>query len=454
MKRFFLTLGLCSVLTSVGTAQANGRFPSAGHIEVDPQDPLHIVVRATYGLVVTRDGGDSWNWVCEKAMSFEGIWDPPIGILANGVIMVGLVDGLTVSTPDACAFVRIPELEGQLVTDVAVDKKNPLRAVVLTSLPLGGIFDTRLFVTNDGGKSFAQVGNVFPDNLRGLTVDLAPSDPNMIYVSGVLDGPLPQGVVLQSKNMGLSYNTFVLPGSDDIHAPFIGAVDLDSADRLYVRLDGTPGRLLTSDNGGQSWVEIFLGEGTLLGFSLSPDNKTLVIGGEKDGVWRSPVSNWAFERTSLLHTRCLRWVDAGVYACSEQVLDGFSLGFSITEASTFKPLARLSDLCGPVSCAKPICTSDWPLLRDTINATPCAPNSSSSSSSSSSSTSGGQGGAGGMSTEPRVSESGCSCRTSGNGSNGTEYIGILPLIALARRRSRRPEQSLSAHLFRPLKTSW
>jgi len=440
MKRFFLTLGLCSVLTSAGIARANGRFPSAGHVEVDPLDPLHIVVRATYGLIVTRDGGDSWNWVCEKAMSYSGVWDPSIGILANGIVMVGLPDGLTVSTPDACEFVRIPELEGQFVADVAVDKKNPLHAVVLTSLPLGGIFDTRIFATQDGGKSFAQVGNVFPENLRGLTVDLTPSDPNMIYVSGMLNGPLPQGVVLQSKNAGLSYDTFVLPESDEMHAPFIGAVDPELADRLYVRLDGTPGRLLTSDNGGASWSEIFLGEGTLLGFGLSPDGKTLIVGGEKDGVWRSPVANWAFERTSLLHTRCLRWAEAGVYACTEQVLDGFSLGFSVTEASTFKPLARLSDLCGPVSCAKPICSADWPLLRDTIGATPCVENSSSGSSSSSSS--GGQGGAGGSSVEPSGAGSGCSCWISGNGSSGLGYVGILPLIALAGRRSRRREQAL------------
>jgi MYXO-CTERM domain-containing protein len=438
MKRFFLTLGICAALTCATTTRANGRFPSADHVEVDPQDPLHIVVRATYGLVITRDGGDSWNWVCEKAMSFSGVWDPPIGFLANGLVMVGLPDGLTISTPDACEFARIPELEGQFIADVAVDKKNPLHAVVLTSLPLGGIFDTRLFVTNDGGKSFSQVGNVFPENLRGLTVDLAPSDPNLVYVSGILDGPLPQGVVLQSKNMGLSYDQFLVPGSNDVFAPFIGAVDPEFADRLYVRLSETPGRLLTSDNGGQSFSEIFLGEGTLLSFSLSPDGKTLVVGGEKDGIWRSPVPNWAFERTSLLHTRCLRWADAGVYACTEQVLDGFSVGFSSTQASTFKPLARLSDLCGPVSCAKPICSADWPLLRDTIGATPCAENSSSSSSSSS----GGQGGAGGASVEPSTPATGCSCRAAGNDASKLAYVGILPLIALGLRRSRRSEQSL------------
>lgn len=452
MKRLFGMLGLCGILTSTGAVRANGRFPSAGHVEVDPMDPMHIVVRATYGLVVTRDGGGTWNWVCEKAMSFSGVWDPPIGIVANGSVLVGLPDGLTVSTPDACEFVRVPQLEGQFVADVAVDKKNPLHAVVLTSLPLGGSFHTRLFATDDGGKTFAQVGDAFAENLRGLTVDLTPSDANTIYVSGILDGPLPRGVVLRSKNGGSSYDTFELPGSDDMHGPYIGAVDPALADRLYVRLDGLPGRLLVSENGGESFTELFLGEGTLLGFSLSPDGKTLVVGGEKDGVWRSPVPNWAFERVSLLHARSLRWADAGIYGCTEQVLDGFSIGFSITEGSTFKPLAKLSDLCGPVSCAKPICAADWPLLRDTISATSCVENASSSSSGNGSS-SGGQGGTGGSSVEPPATGGGCNCRISENGPGGMASLGILPLIALALRRRRRREQFSLAHLFRPRKSS-
>jgi MYXO-CTERM domain-containing protein len=448
MKRLGLALGLCSVLTSASIAQANGRFPSADHVEVDPMDPLHIVVRATYGLVVTRNGGDSWHWVCEKAMSFSGIWDPPIGILANGVVMAGLPDGLTISTPDACEFVRAPELEGQFVADVAVDKKNPLRAVVLTSLPLGGTFSTRLFATNDGGKTFAQVGDVFPENLRGLTVDLTSADVNTIYVSGIWDGPLPRGVVLRSKNGGSSYDTFLLADSDDMHAPFIGAVDPEFADRLYVRLDGTPGRLLHSEDGGQTFTQIFIGVGTLVAFGLSPDGKTVLVGGEDDFIWRSPAPNWAFELISPLHPRCFRWVSDGIYACTEQVLDGYSIGFSVTEGSTFKSLAKLSDLCGPVSCAKPICSADWPLLRDTIGATPCIEASSSSSasggngtSSSNSSSSGGQGGAGGASVGPPAPKGGCSCRTSEDERRGMTWFGILPLLALVARRRRRPDSS-------------
>jgi photosystem II stability/assembly factor-like uncharacterized protein len=375
MRRSAALAALALVTLPGGPAFANGRFPSAGHVEVDPADPAHVVLRATYGLIVSTDGGERWSWVCEEAMSFAGIWDPPIGITAGGALLVGLPDGLSVSTPEACGFSRAGALEGRLVVDLAVDKKNPARAVVLTSSPLGSGFDTRLFWTEDGGASFTDVEAVFPANLRGLTVDVTP-DPAIVYVSGVLGGAMPMGVVLRSADGGKTHTMGAVPGSDDTHGPFIGAVDPADAERVYVRLEGAPGRLLVSTDGATTWEELFVGEGSLLGFSLSPDGNALVVGGEKDGVWRSPAPAWAFEQVSRLHARCLRWADAGVYACTEEALDGFSVGLSVTAGSTFGVASRLADLCGPLPCpagspTHASCEPRWPILRTTLNAVSC-----------------------------------------------------------------------------------
>ncbi|MDI3286469.1 hypothetical protein [Polyangium sp. 15x6] len=441
MKRLGGLAALAVLVLTSGAAFGNGRFPSAGHVEVDPMDPAHVVLRATYGLVASTDGGARWSWVCEEAMSFAGIWDPPIGITAGGALLVGLPDGLSVSTPDGCGFSRAGALEGKLVADLAVDKTNPARAVVLTSSPKGSGFETRLYWTEDGGASFTDVDAVFPDNLHGLTVDLTP-DPAIVYVSGVLGGPLPMGVVLRSADGGKTHEVTPVPGSDDTHGPFIGAVDPADANSVYVRLDGAPGRLLHSADGAKTWEEIFVGEGSLLGFSLSPDGSALVVGGEKDGIWRSPAPAWAFEQVSRLHARCLRWAEAGVYACTEQALDGFSVGLSVTAGSTFGAAARIADLCGPIPCpagstTRSTCEPRWPIMQTTLNAMSCD------------STGAGGGGAGGGPMDAGVPPGGapapeppgdCACGLArgGTGSEASVFGAALAALGfIGARRARR-----------------
>ncbi|UQA61892.1 WD40/YVTN/BNR-like repeat-containing protein [Polyangium aurulentum] len=373
-------IALAALLSTAAprTAHANGRFPSAGHVEVDPADPARVVVRATYGLLVTTDGGKRWEWVCEEALGFAGIWDPPIGIAAGGTILAGLPDGLSVSGLGGCGWNREDALAGRLVVDLAVDRGNPARAVVIASSPASGGFDNALFLTEDGGQSFEALPAPLPGTLRALTVDLAASNPSAIYVSGVLEGAAPAGIVLRSLDAGGSFTPLPVPGSDAEHGPYIGAVDPLDADRLYVRLEGAPGRLLFSADGGGTWEEIYKGEGPLLGFALAPDGSKLVVGGEKDGVWRSPAPVWAFEQVSPLRAQCLRWAPAGIYACAEPVLDGFAVGLSTTEGSTFAPLERSADLCGPLECeagssVSAACKSRWPALRETLGAQSCDP---------------------------------------------------------------------------------
>jgi photosystem II stability/assembly factor-like uncharacterized protein len=418
-------------------ALANGRFPSAGHVEVDPADGAHIVVRVTYGLLVTRDGGAHWGWSCEEALGFTGLWDPPIGITTQGRILAGLPDGLALSRSDGCDWERAPALDGRLVVDLAVDRTNPARAVVLAVAPAGGGFDNRIFLTDDGGDSFHALSAPLPAGLRALTLDLVPSDPASMYVSGVLEGPVSQGVVLRSSDAGQSFETLPVPQSDAAHGPYIAAVDPKNAERLYVRLDGAPGQLFSSGDGGHTWEPIFTGEGPLLGFALAPDGAQLLVGGEKDGLWRSPAPAWAFEKASYVRARCLRWASAGVYACGEEALDGFAVGFSTTEGSTFGPLERTAELCGPLDCPAGTsiyvqCKSRWPVMRATLGASPCetaAPPDASTSQQ--------------MPPDP-APPGDCGCRA-GPGGVGAAPAFLLGLVALVyRRRFSAPARGIRA----------
>src|SRR4051794_34190183 len=56
-----------SVVTP-GTARANGRYPLASQLVVDPLDPDHLVARTTFGVLSSADAGATWRWVCEEAL--------------------------------------------------------------------------------------------------------------------------------------------------------------------------------------------------------------------------------------------------------------------------------------------------------------------------------------------------------------------------------------------------
>ena len=96
--RFWLVV-LAVTLTTLypgRRALANGRFPSAQQLALSPPggDPNLVVLRTTFGIVVSRDAGKSWSWICERALGFTGEWDPPLAVTKDGRIWVGLSDGL------------------------------------------------------------------------------------------------------------------------------------------------------------------------------------------------------------------------------------------------------------------------------------------------------------------------------------------------------------------------
>ncbi len=49
-------------------ARANGRFPTSNQIVFSPANADLIVLRATFGILVSRDGGTTWTWLCEDAL--------------------------------------------------------------------------------------------------------------------------------------------------------------------------------------------------------------------------------------------------------------------------------------------------------------------------------------------------------------------------------------------------
>jgi hypothetical protein len=368
------------LVTSAAPASANGRYPAAGQIVVDPSDPEHIVVRATYGILSTRGAAGGWGWICESAVGYGGIEDPMLGITADGTFLAGIFKGLSVSRDIGCSWSFAGgALKDRYVTDLSVERVDPSRAVLIVSNGIGpSAFLTQLFESTDNGLSWAQAGVDLPSSFLGLTVDVAPSNPMRVYVSGRY-GPADQylGALQRSSDRGATWENLPVPGSDDTHLPYLSAVDPNNPDLVYVRLDGDPiDSLLVSTDAGETWTTAFESTGNLFGFALSPDGATVWVGGSKDGLWRAPTSTLAFEKVSGVHVRCLTATDTKLYACADEFADSFTVGVSTTKGSTFEPLMHLSTPCGPLACAEgtPVraqCDEAWGATQLVLGAESC-----------------------------------------------------------------------------------
>ena len=377
-----------AVLALAAPASANGRYPAAGLIAVDPSDPAHLIVRATYGVLSTRDRGGEWRWICEAAIGFGGFEDPMVAILADGTILAGVFKGLSASKSGGCDWAFAGgDLTNRYVTDLSAERADPSRAVLVISNGIGsGQFITQLWETTDSAGSWTQAGIDLPGEFLAFTVDVAPSDPSRVYVSGRYGAPDYLGAIERSPDRGQTWERLDIPGADDLHLAYLGAIDPADPDRIYVRLDADPSdSLIVSTTGGETWTTAFQGQGDLLGFEISPDGATVLIGGPQDGLWRAPAATLQFEKIADTSVRCLTWTADGLLACASELADGFTAGVSIDEGESFTPILHLDTLCGPLECAvgssvEAICTDQWGATQLALDTKDCGPVETSSSS--------------------------------------------------------------------------
>ncbi len=417
-----------ALLFTSTAAWANGRFPQAGQLVVDPSDPSHVIARSTYGLSSTTDGGQSWGWICEKAVGFGDNEDPMVGITADGTIVAATSGGIGHSK-DACAWeVTQDETSPALFVDLSVDRSDASRIVAITQRV--GTTPSELWQSTNNGASWSKLGNPLPDDIAVLTVDLVPSDASRIYVSGRRVGGI--GVLARSMDAGDTWETFDIAGTET-DDPFIAAIDPLNKDHVFVRTDGDPSdSLLLSSDGGESFDVLLKDSGSMLGFALSPDASEVRVGGDQ-GLFGAATSDFVFSSISAQKVYCLTWTDDALFGCANHGDVGYSVGTSSDGGKTFTAFFELADLCeGPLSCGagttvESLCPAAWTTTRTTLGLENCDAQPDASASSSSSGT---------PSETPAADDGGCAFQPP-SGTRSLALLGGLAglLIVLRRRRA-------------------
>lgn len=495
-------------------AFANGRFPAADQLIIDPSDPKHIVVRTTFGFVESHDGGKEWFWTCEEIIGRIANGDPPFAVTGDGSVVVAVpFEGVSITHDHGCTWTRAPApLAGQLAVDVTLEPSDPASLVVLTStndtyLDAGPDappeFRNLVVETKDHGMTWGLLGVPLARDFIAATIEIAPSDPNRIYASGVFGDPL-KGAIERSEDGGKTWTRGIVPTTSVLGSVYISAVDAKNADRLFVRVlsaanlptDPTPTTVLASSDKGSTWQEVAHTDEAMLGFALSPDGAMLAYGTLGQGVFLGPSDGSApFAKVSDIQNRCLTWSPAGLYACSTDLGRGsllvtpstqppnnFAVGLSHDMGASYETLYRLFQTCPTVCPAdsryNQVCRMTWQTKPGVTTATgatgetcsvgwakPDLPEAGSGAGGAAGA--GGSGGAGaaggakdagsGPIVDPNPPKGdGCSCRFAGRDAHRTSVgawaLLLATLVELARRHRRRGLR-LRSGPWRPRPTS-
>ena len=358
-----LTIGTSALLAATSReARANGRFPETNALFFAPNDPGYVLLRTTFGEVVSRDRGKTWDWICERSVGLAGVEDPMYSITADGTLIGSTFQGLSISNDRGCNFRFVGgDLKDLVFIDLTSRPSTPGTVVAMASSYAGSddamttYFKSTLFETKDEGKTFGVITPAFDPALLAETVDVTESDPDRIYVTAVRNpGTTVKAVFLVSTDHGKTFAESSFPLINDERSVFIAGVDPTNADRVYLRTSNAaakPSRLVVTDDAGKTFKVIFTGVGALAGFALSPDGKRVWVGGPKDGLRVASTSDFLWQKRSDVEIGCLKLTGDGLWACSTEK-SGFVAGLSTDDGATFQPKLRFCDIRGPLECAE------------------------------------------------------------------------------------------------------
>jgi hypothetical protein len=251
-----------AIVLAAATAHANGRAPLTNGIYFKPGDPHSLYVASTFGLLISRDEGCTFHWLCEQNLGYGGTWDPKYAIAADGTIFATTFDGLRVSRDGGCSF--------QTATaDLWIDALDigPTGEVWIGTAETGQPND--VYVSTDNGVTFASRG-LASQAIWWKSVKVAPSDASRVYVTGYQvagmaddGGTLPPTPHLyRSSDGGAEWTASPLAGVQLAATPVLLVKAIDPADPsvLYVTSVGanppSGDRLYRSTDGGETFAEV------------------------------------------------------------------------------------------------------------------------------------------------------------------------------------------------------
>ncbi|MBI2893589.1 MAG: hypothetical protein HYY06_08545 [Deltaproteobacteria bacterium] len=430
------------------------RFPDSA--------PELVVVSTNFGILVSRDGGDTYGWICPQtygaqiAGNFTLFALPGVAVLPDGTIFVltGAM-GYWISSEDACRFDAAPDedLRATTVVSVAARAALPDTAFAAASWPGRGPFG--IFRSDDGGATFGATELVSDGTFRYGSVHVTLGGERVYATTRTQDGII---ALWRSDDRGDSWT----PGDAEIEA-FSGVVTgalPSNVDRVYLEaVRSITGAcefdvaVLGSSDGGDTFDTVAERDEILVG-SIVRDDGSVWIGWKDSGIEASEDGvDFVPLEGSPRPVGCVQPArDGDVAVCP---LDDSPVLVTLWDSATgvFEPLVTLDDITGPLDCPAdtPVgreCGQRWEEMAAYWGLEPGQPGEDGGApGSDAGGPPGRDAGAPGRDAGDIVVDEptdGCSCRVGGSGSRSWA-LPFLVAVALSR-RSRRYEDRDSPRL--------
>jgi photosystem II stability/assembly factor-like uncharacterized protein len=364
------------VIAATASAYANGRPPATVDIDFRPHAdptvdarPQDVLSGMTWGLVLSRDGGATWRWMCEAAVGYGGIYDPDYEWLPDGAIAATTFEGVRVNR-DGCTF-EATSLGNKMVTQLALASDNTLFAAASDASDAG------IYASSDGGHTFELRSAPAGVGTWWQSLEVAPSNPRRIYASGYIvanDANRPQlgsdSTVRDARDDG---KQLLLYRSDDGGATFtklsshpfhpyseystleIAAVSPLDPDLVFVRVTGVRGGLgdvvYRSPDGGATWKQVLYAADSLHAFAARRDGTVVASTATDPGLYRSTDGGQRFESLPADEAySCFAEDQHGtMWACGQNFGRGAAISRS-ADLATWTPILRFSEVADPVEC--------------------------------------------------------------------------------------------------------
>jgi hypothetical protein len=356
-----LVLAVPCVAGLAGLALANGRPPGTSTINFRQGNDDEIAAGMTFGLLISHDGGANWDYMCEDAVGYGGMYDPDYAYNSTGSLAATTFDGAKIDR-DMCTFglttlaPAAPDIK--FFSSITL---GPDHALYAAASNMGG--DSKVYKSTDDGQNFPISAQPANDGDWWQSIEVAPSNAQRVYLAGYrFQGSNPKTFLLfRSDNGGQSYSP--LPITDFTLMPNstleIAGISKTNADLVFavVRLeDNTIGDgLYVSTNAGATWKHILSLAGQIS--FLVRANGDIVAATQNLGTQKSSNNGTSWSPVAgAPHINCLSENGRGeLWACTQNFgnmstpSDGFGI-MKTTDLATWTGVLKFQDIRAPVAC--------------------------------------------------------------------------------------------------------